>query len=229
MSRWNTSLKRLANNCCSISKSCASVTGGLSALVSTSKRLEPAQLGPPAINGKGYETAQGKPAPANVAFTKSKKVKLGKAQAIAYRFDGGHTSGDSVVYFPDEKVIAFGDQVVGIVPNSDYPNGGSVLAWSRSLSEALKLDFDTAIPGHGNDPLTKADVITFQKRMDAIGQKAIELVQRGTPKEQLRQQIQMELGPAMGNWQMTGVINDMRLNMFYNEISKAAKAAKSTD
>ena len=63
--------------------------------------------------------------------------------------------------------------------------------------------------------------------MDAIGKKAIELVKKGTPKEQLRQQIQMELGPDMGNWMMTGVVNDMRLDMFYDEISKAAKSGKA--
>src|SRR5947207_6603278 len=35
-------------------------------------------------NGKGYEAQQGKPADANVTFTKNKKIKLGKAQAVAY-------------------------------------------------------------------------------------------------------------------------------------------------
>jgi glyoxylase-like metal-dependent hydrolase (beta-lactamase superfamily II) len=183
------------------------------------------QVGGP--NGKGYEATQGKPAPANVTYTKNKKVKVGKAQAIAYHFDSGHTSGDTVVYFPDEKLVSLGDEFTATGPNCDYPMGGSILGWSKSLAQVLKLDFDTAIPGHGNDPLTKADVTTFQKRMDAIGKKAIELVQKGTPKDQLRQQIQMQLGADMGNWQMTGVVNDMRLDMFYDEISKAAKTGKS--
>jgi cyclase len=183
------------------------------------------QVGGP--NGKGYEATQGKPAPANVTYTKNKKVKVGKAQAVAYHFDSGHTSGDTVVYFPDEKLVSLGDEFTAIGPKCDYPMGGSILGWSKSLAQVLKLDFDTAIPGHGNDPLTKADVATFQKRMDAIGKKAIELVQKGTPKDQLRQQIQMQLGADMGNWQMTGVVNDMRLDMFYDEISKAAKTGKS--
>jgi glyoxylase-like metal-dependent hydrolase (beta-lactamase superfamily II) len=183
------------------------------------------QVGGP--NGKGYESAQGKPAPANAPYSKNKKVKLGKAQAIAYHFDSGHTSGDTVVYFPDVKLVSLGDEFTATGPNCDYPMGGSILGWSKSLTQVLKLDFDTAIPGHGNDPLTKADVVTFQKRMDAIGKKAVELVQKGTPKDQLRQQIQMQLGADMGNWQMTGVVNDMRLDMFYDEISKAAKTGKS--
>jgi glyoxylase-like metal-dependent hydrolase (beta-lactamase superfamily II) len=183
------------------------------------------QVGGP--NGKGYEAAQGKPAPANMPYTKNKKVKLGKAQAIAYHFDSGHTSGDTVVYFPDVKLVSLGDEFTATGPNCDYPMGGSILGWSKSLAQVLKLDFDTAIPGHGNDPMTKADVATFQKRIDAIGKKAVELVKTGTPKDQLRQQIQMQLGADMGNWQMTGLVNDMRLDMFYDEISKVAKSGKS--
>src|SRR5215813_6493402 len=160
------------------------------------------QVGGP--NGKGYESAQGKPALANMTYTKTKKIKVGKAQAIVAHFYAGHTGGDSVVYFPDVKVVSLGDEFTAVGPNCDYPMSGSILGWSKSLAEVLKWDFDTAIPGHGNDQMTKADVVTFQKRMDSIGKKAIELVQKGTPKDQLRQQIQMQLGSeVMGNWQMT--------------------------
>jgi cyclase len=184
-------------------------------------------------NGKGYEAAQGKPADANEPYKKNKKVKLGKVQATAYHFASGHTSGDTVVYFPDVKVVSLGDEFTATAPNCDYPMGGSILGWSRSLAEVLKLDFDTAIPGHGNDPLTRADVVTFQKRIDAIGKKAVELVKAGTPKEQLRQQIQMQLGAEMGNWQMgagnQGIVNDARLDSFYAEISNAAKGSKKTE
>ena len=178
-------------------------------------------------NGKGYEAAQGKPADANAPYAKNKKIKVGKAQATAYHFASGHTSGDTVVYFPDVKVVSLGDEFTATGPNCDYPMGGSILGWSKSLAEVLKLDFDTAIPGHGNDPMTKADVVTFQKRMDAIGKKAVELAKAGTPKDQIRQQIQMQLGAEMGNWQMTGIVNDMRLDMFYEEVSNAAKAKKT--
>jgi glyoxylase-like metal-dependent hydrolase (beta-lactamase superfamily II) len=147
---------------------------------------------------------------------------VGKAEARVYHFANGHTSGDSVVYFPDVKTVSLGDEFTATGPNCDYPMGGSILTWSNSLAEVLKLDFDTAIPGHGNDPLKKADVADFQKRMDAIGKKAIELVKAGTAKDQLRQQIQTSLGPAMGMWTMTNVVNDARLDAFYDEVSKAA-------
>jgi glyoxylase-like metal-dependent hydrolase (beta-lactamase superfamily II) len=181
-------------------------------------------------DGKGYTSAQGKPADANMPYkSKNKKIKLGKAQAVAYHFANGHTSGDTVVFFPDVKVVSLGDEFTAAAPNCDYPMGGSLLTWSKSLAEVLKLDFDTAIPGHGNDPMTKADVATFQKRIDAIGKKAVELAKAGTSKEQIRAQIQMQLGAEMGNWQMTGLVNDARLDAFYQEVTAAAKGAKKSD
>jgi len=178
-------------------------------------------------NGKGYEAAQGKPGDANAPYKgKNKKVKLGKVEATAYHFASGHTSGDTVVYFKQDRIVALGDEFTATGPNCDYPMGGSILGWSKSLAEVLKLDFDMAIPGHGNDPMTKAQVMEFQKRMDAIGKKAVELVKAGTSKEQIRQQIQTQLGAEMGTWQMTGVVNDMRLDAFYAEISAAAGGRK---
>ena len=80
----------------------------------------------------------------------------------------------------------------------------------------MKLDFDTVIPGHGNDPMTKADLVAYQKKLDEISKKAVELAKKGTPKEQIRQQIQSQT-PDIGTWQVTGIVNDQRLNMFYDE------------
>ena len=39
--------------------------------------------------------------------------------------------------------------MAGTSPLIDYPGGGSVVEWTKTLDEALKLDFDTVIPGHG--------------------------------------------------------------------------------
>jgi glyoxylase-like metal-dependent hydrolase (beta-lactamase superfamily II) len=171
-------------------------------------------------DGKGYTSAAGKPAPPNVTYTKNRKIKLGNARAEAYHFGRAHTGGDTVVYFPDVKVVSLGDEFVAAQPNADYPNGGSLLEWSKVLAQVLKLDFDTAIPGHGNDPLTKADVMAFQKKIDMIGKKAVELAKKGTPKDQIRAQIQSQTAD-LGTWQMTGVINDQRLDAFYDEVSKS--------
>src|SRR5437867_11918312 len=97
--------------------------------------------------------------------------------------------------------------------------GGSLIGLSKSLTQVLKLDIDTAIPGHGNDPMKKEDVAAFLKKIDYINKKGMELAKKGTPKEQIRAQIQ---SPELGTWTMNTIVNDARLDMFYNEM-KAAK------
>ena len=175
-------------------------------------------------DGKGYTSAQGKPDAPNQTYNgKSKKISLGKAKAEIYHFGKAHTGGDSEVYFPDVKVISMGDELVAQPPNADYPNGGSVLEWPGVLANALKLDWDTAIPGHGNDPMTRADVMAFQHKMDLVAKKAIELRKQGVAKDQIRAQIQAQV-PEMAPWMMTGLVNDMRLDAFYNELSAATKS-----
>ena len=107
-------------------------------------------------------------------------------------------------YFSDVKVVSLGDEFVAQPPNSDYPMGGSVLGWPKALDEVLKLDFDTAIPGHGNDPLTKADVEAFQKKIDPIGKKAIELRKKGVAKEQIRAADSGRRAARSATWMMNG-------------------------
>ncbi len=170
-------------------------------------------------NGKGYESNAGKPEPPSVTYTSEREVRLGNVRAVARHWTPGHTAGDTIVYFPNDRIVALGDHFVAAQPNCDYPMGGSILQWSQSLAEILKLDFDVAIPGHGNDPLTKADVTAFHRKIDAIGKKAVELARNGTPKEKIRAEIQAQI-PDLG-WQMTGVVNDQRLDAFYEEVSKA--------
>jgi glyoxylase-like metal-dependent hydrolase (beta-lactamase superfamily II) len=170
--------------------------------------------------GTGYESNAGKPAPPNVTYAKQHKVSLGKATAVAYNFGPGHTGGDTLVHFPDLRVVSLGDHFVTAQPNSDYPMGGSVINWARSLNEILKLDFDMAVPGHGDNPLTRADVQAFQQKMQLIADRGIALRKKGVAKEEIRQQIQ---APELGTWQVTGVINDARLDAFYADLTAAAK------
>lgn len=62
----------------------------------------------------------------------------------------GHTDGDLVVLFVDEKVIATGDLFFNrFYPNIDLEAGGSVQLWPQTLEQILSLDFERVIPGHG--------------------------------------------------------------------------------
>lgn len=171
-------------------------------------------------NLETYTSAAGKVATPNMWYAKDQVLKVGNVEARVYHFDNGHTSGDSMVYFPDLKVVAAGDAFAGNM-NCDTAQGGSVLGWAKSLDALLKLDFDMIVPGHGNDPLTKADVQAAQTRFAKIGSVAIDLVKKGTPKEQLMAQI----AAADSTLNAGGLLqnNAARIDAFYAEIVAAAK------
>ena len=165
-----------------------------------------------------YAPQQGTPAKSKVTYTTNRTVKVGSASAEGRFFGRAHTSGDTWVYFPDVRVVATGDSFVAAVPNIDYPFGGSAVEWVKTLDQVLKWDFDTAIPGHGNDPLTKADVQAFRDKMNTIVTRGRELVKKGTPKDQLIAQIKTDdLGWNINTPQWT---QPARLDAFYAELSQ---------
>lgn len=75
----------------------------------------------------------------------------------------GHTDGDLVVLFVEDRVVHTGDLFFnGRYPNIDLEAGGSVRDWSATIDRILELDFDRVIPGHG--PVTDAEGLrSFQR------------------------------------------------------------------
>lgn len=159
-----------------------------------------------------------RPSPPNVTFPRDYTARLGGVEVRAHHEGPGHTGGDSVIYFPDVKVAAFGDELVAATPNCDYPAGGSIAGWIKSLDAALKLDFDTAIPGHGDNPMTKAQVAEFKTKLETLLARGRELVKTGTPKDQLIAKLKVDdLGWNLNvpNWTQPA-----RLDPFYAELSR---------
>ena len=139
-------------------------------------------------------TANPKPAPPSVTYPGAEySIKLGGETVELHHFGRAHTSGDTVVYFPAQKVVCVSDVVTTgkTAPLIDYPGGGSALDWSNVLASILKLDFDTAIPGNG-DPLTKADIQAYKTKFDTVIARAKELVKQGVPQDQLLAQIKTD-------------------------------------
>ena len=87
--------------------------------------------------------------PARIVFTDESSVFLGGKEVRAHFYGRGHTNGDAMVYFPLLKVLHTGDMMAGVTPLVDYGGGGSVVEWTKTLDNAMALDFDTVIPGHG--------------------------------------------------------------------------------
>jgi len=106
-------------------------------------------------------------APARIVFTDESSVFLGGKEVRAHYYGRGHTNGDAVMYFPALKTIHTGDLMAGTSPLIDYPGGGSVVEWTKTLDRVLALDFDTVIPGHGA-VTNKAGLLTYRNNVEKL-------------------------------------------------------------
>jgi glyoxylase-like metal-dependent hydrolase (beta-lactamase superfamily II) len=124
------------------------------------------------------------PGPPTITFAKDYTLRFGGAVVEAHAFGRGHTGDDTMVYFPDAKVVMVSDQITNATPIVDFANGGSAVEWTRILDGVLKLDFEMAIPGRG-DPKTRDEVQAFRKNFATLIGRAREAITAGASKDQL--------------------------------------------
>jgi cyclase len=128
--------------------------------------------------------------PPIITFDREYTLKIGGIEAQLIHYGRAHTGGDTVVYFPNLKVVAIGD-LYAAFPNPDYARGGSLVGWGQVLAEVMKLDFDVAIPSSG-EPITRADLQAFQAKVDTLVSRATQLVKTGVPKDQFMTQLKTD-------------------------------------
>jgi cyclase len=158
-----------------------------------------------------YEDTPGTPIGLpNVTFGDSLVVHLGGKDVRIAHLGRGHTSGDSVVYFPEQRAIHTGDLFLsragprpadkppGANIYVDYAQGGSFLEWTDTLDRVLALDFDIVIPGHG-PVATRADLVQFRADVAAMRDRVAELIRSGATKAQVLTVFEMDYG-----WRSTG-------------------------
>jgi cyclase len=134
-----------------------------------------------------------------------------EAQLMEYR---GHTRGDTVVLFPQARILVLGDLLTTadtIPPIVNYGDGGSWSDWTRSIDDLLKMDWDIAIPGHG-PMVTKAQVRTIREKMVAIQNRIRSMNRERKTQDEITKQLVMEFGwgtgPAAGN--IVGMMQELR-------------------
>jgi cyclase len=94
----------------------------------------------------------------NETFTTDHEIRLGGKTIRVIHPGRGHTDGDAVVLFAEDRVIHMGDLLFNErYPSVDLEAGGSIQDWIGTLDRVLELDFDAVIPGHG--PVTDREGI----------------------------------------------------------------------
>jgi glyoxylase-like metal-dependent hydrolase (beta-lactamase superfamily II) len=154
----------------------------------------------------------GKDALPAVTYDHDYTVKLGGVEVRLMHFGSAHTNGDTVVYFPNLKVVAVGD-LFAATPDPDFAAGGSLVNWGPVLAQILNLDFDVVVPSRG-PTVTRADLEAFKGKIDTLVSRATELVRKGVPRSQLMAQLKTDdLG-----WRFA--FAGERLDRFYAELSR---------
>jgi cyclase len=152
-------------------------------------------------------------APARVTFTEETAVFLGGKEVRARHFGRGHTNGDAFVYFPALRTIHTGDMMAGTTPLIDYTGGGSVVEWTRTLDAAMKLDFDTVIPGHGA-VTNKAGLLAYRNNIEKLRDRASGLIRQGKSQEDVGKVMAAEFGWApnsmQAQWSLPGIMTELK-------------------
>jgi len=133
----------------------------------------------------------GQPGAPNVVFDNSASVFLGEIEVRMLHLGGGHTNGDTVVYFPDLKVVHAGDLIIDGMPVIDYSAGGSAVEFVETIDALLDVDFETLIPGHGR-LMSKDEVVAYKARFEEMNRRMRTLAHRGVPKTDARRQLYLE-------------------------------------
>ena len=147
-----------------------------------------------------------------VTYGREYQIRMGGIEAQLMHFGNAYSNSDTVVYFPNLKVVAVGD-LFAVTPTPDFSAGGSLVGWGRVLARVLKLDFDVVIPASG-PPVSRADLEAFKTKIDTMVSRATGLVKQGVPKDQLMAQLKTaDLG-----WQLS--FSGDQLDSFYAELSR---------
>ena len=150
------------------------------------------------------------PGLATQTFSADYVLRFGGAEVDAHAFGRGHTGDDTMIYFPDLKVVMVSDQMTDGSPVVDYANGGSLLDWNKSLDGVLKLDFEIAIAGRG-EPKTRADVEAFRNKIATLISRARDAIKGGATRETFPSMLKIDdLG-----W----TLNPNLLGSLYDEMS----------
>ena len=120
----------------------------------------------------------------NETFTDRQTLTIGGKTLELVHPGRGHTDGDLVVVFVDERVIHMGDlHFNGHYPNIDLEAGGTVQDWPETLDRVTPLGFDRVIPGHGSTT-DRGGIAQFREFLVQLGEIGRRAAEAGTSLEE---------------------------------------------
>jgi cyclase len=129
---------------------------------------------------------------------KKESMTIDGVRFVLLHWAPAHTSGDLIIYLPDQKIAFTGDITVTRLP---YPlihleDEGSSAGWIESMKGIVALNADTFVPGHGGTQ-TKPELQMRVANTAARREKIKELVAQGKSLPDIKKELG-EAAPANG-------------------------------
>jgi cyclase len=130
---------------------------------------------------------------------KKESMTIDGVRFVLLHFAPAHTSGDLIIYLPDQKIAFTGDITVTRLP---YPlihleDEGSSAGWIESMKGIVALKADTFVPGHGGTQ-TKAELQERVMNTAARREKIKELVAQGKSLQEIKKELGEPTAPPAG-------------------------------
>jgi cyclase len=153
-------------------------------------------------------------------YDKTDKLTIDGVHIRLYHWGPGHTSGDTIVYLPDQKIVFGGDLLVTNRPDTTIhmEKNGTAAGWIANAKGMIGLNADTYLTGHG-EMMTKADV---QKKLDFIQDrynKIKAMAAQGKSLDEIKTSLGEPTTPAPPNANGTPAAATMT-EVIYKEVSK---------
>lgn len=127
--------------------------------------------------------------PANLTFTDQLTIHLEPHTATIYFLGKAHTSGDALVYFPEQRALATGD--LFLTRCNPAMDDGSARNWILALDHVLAMPLDAVVPGHF-ELAGKPELKRFRDYLDDLYGQVKALRDKGENVQEVRRDIHME-------------------------------------
>lgn len=151
----------------------------------------------PRRNGKPSEWNNPELAPfiPSLTYRDKMNIYLGSKKVELWYFGVGHTTGDTVLYFPEEKTAFLGDQIFMGRPQLIHSyKGGNSFEHVKTLSKLLEtLEAERFCSGH-SESIDRSTVKYHIEEMKKIQAKVKSLVEQGKSLEEVKKEFEENYG-----------------------------------
>jgi len=100
----------------------------------------------------------------------------------------GHTGGDTVVFFPKERIVCTGDLMQSRLA---YIGDAFFSEWITTLEELKKLDFAVDLPGHGVPFSNKSLIAAYQAYLTDLINQVTKLKNEGVSPDEAAKRVDL--------------------------------------